>query len=248
MEDSTTPNSEQGKRFSAGLTDNGKKELNSHMTGRQPLLSADTTLPAEDQKPEKRQLDPFNKAFIFASVGLILLVALLVYTSHLNTKKYFLRTSQGALEVWKGTFSPAGKMRLVIMPGVKPPEAIKPVYSREEVYPLICIYYIDKSDALIHVPGMPDFIGIKLYLNRALAHATTDELRQEAATRLNRIERMTLFYKADVAASRGSKAGFEAALGFLDRAAKLNPDQIEAELIEKKKETILGFLKNEKTE
>ena len=133
------------------------------------------------------------------------------------------------------------------MPGVKPLESIKPIYSREEVYPLICIYYIDKSDALIHVPGMPDFVGIKTYLSRALTYATTEDHRQNAMARLNRIERMTLFYKADVAASRGSSAGLETALGFLNKAANLDPDKIEAELIEKKKEAILELLKKKKT-
>jgi hypothetical protein len=94
---------------------------------------------------------------------------------------------------------------------------------------------------------MPDFVGIKTYLNRALTYATTLEHRQNAVARLNRIERMTLSYKADVAASRGSTVGLETALGFLDEAAKLDPDKIEAELIEKKKEAILELLKKKKT-
>ena len=248
MENSTTPDSNQGTRPSAENMETEKKELHSKLATSQPASSAETIPHTTDQNPEKQQHDPLKKTAVFASIGLLLIIALLVYTSHLNTKKYFLRTSEGALEVWKGTFSPAGKTRLVIMPGVKPQEAIKPVYSREEVYPLICIYYIDKSDALIDVPGMPDFVGIKTYLNRALAYATTKELRQNAKARLNRIGRMTLFYKADVAASRGSIAGLETALGFLDEAAILDPDEIETELIEKKKEAILELLKKKKTD
>jgi hypothetical protein len=248
MENATTPNSEQGKRLSAGNTDIEKNDSPTNTTAAPLSSSTETQSHRTGQIPEQQQFDPFKKIIIFAFIVLILLIALLVYTSHLNTKKYFLRTSEGALEVWKGTFSPAGKTRLVIMPGVKPLESIKPVYSRVEVYPLICIYYIDKSDALIHVPGMPDFIGIKTYLNRALIYATTQEHRQNAMARLNRIERMTLFYKADVAAGRGSTAGLETALGFLDKAADLSPDEIEAELIEKKKEAVLELLKKKKTD
>ncbi len=248
MENSTILNSEQRKQLSAENTDIEKKESHPNTTTTPQSSSTETESQRRGQKPEQQQFDPLKKIIIFASIGLILLIALLVYTSHLNTKKYFLRTSEGALEVWKGTFSPAGKTRLVIMPGVKPLESIKPVYSREEVYPLICTYYIDKSDALIHVPGMPDFIGIKTYLNRALTFATTDEHRRAAQIRLNRIDRVILYYKADVAAGTGSIASLEAAVDFLDQAAALEPDDIESELIEKKKQAIQELIKNLKAD
>ena len=112
------------------------------------------------------------------------------------------------------------------------------MYAKEEVYPLAFNFYISKADALMEVPGMPDFVGIKSYLNRALMFATTANLRQTAEARINQIDRMILFYKADVAATKGTRAGLEAALDYLDQAAKLNPDDIETELIEKKKKSI----------
>ena len=55
---------------------------------------------------------------------------------------------------------------------------------------------------------------------------------------------MILYYKADVAASKGSIASLEAAAGFLDQAASLGPDEIESELIEKKKQAIQDLIKN----
>lgn len=248
MENDSAANSAQPKNISANSTDNNEKEEHIEKTATSNSAVTQKEPPAKAQKPKKKRVDPLKKVIIGSTIGLIALIGLLIYSSNLNTEKYYLRASEGALEVWKGTFSPAGKMRLVIMPGVKPPEVIKPVYSREEVYPLICVYYIDKSDALIHVPGMPDFIGIKMYLNRALTYATTEKHRQSAMIRLHRIDRITLFYKADVAASKGSAADLEMALGFLDEAAKLNPDEIEAELIEKKKQAIRELLKDMKVE
>ena len=56
---------------------------------------------------------------------------------------------------------------------------------------------IDKTDALIHIMGMPDFIGIKTYLNRALTFATTDDHRKAVHIRLDRIDRVILYYKAE---------------------------------------------------
>lgn len=128
------------------------------------------------------------------------------------------------------------------MPGVPIPQPIKEVYAREEVYPMAFDFYVSKAAALMEVPGMPDFVGIKSYLNRALSFATTEELRQTAHVRINQIDRMILFYKADVAATKGTRSGLEAALGYLDQIATLAPDDIETELIKKKKSSIRELL------
>jgi hypothetical protein len=146
------------------------------------------------------------------------------------------------VEIWQGTFSPGGTERILIMPGVQMPQKLKDVYGKEDVYPLAFKFYVSKADAIMEVPGMPDFIGIKSYLNRALSFATTDDLRQTAHGRINQIDRLILFYKADVAATKGTRAGFETALDYLDQAAKLNPDEIETELIQKKKASIRELL------
>lgn len=203
-------------------------------------LDTPAALPTSDKSI---RIHPLKIAIIILSFVLIILVGLIVHTSNKNKRNYYLKAYAGALEVWKGTFSPAGKKRLIIMPGVEPPQKIKSIYTREEVYPLIFTYYIDKADALIHIMGMPDFIGIKTYLNRALTFATTDDHRKAVHLRLNRIDRAILYYKADVAASKGTLNGLEVAIEFLDQAASLEPDDIEAELIEKKKKNIRELMK-----
>lgn len=170
-------------------------------------------------------------------------MGLVIRASYENTEKFFLKSASGAVEIWQGTFSPGGKKRILIMPGVEVPTKTKSVYTREEVYPLAFNFYVSKADALMEVPGMPDFIGIKSYLNRALSFATTEDLRQTAHRRINQIDRMILLYKADVAAIKGTRSGLETALDYLDQAAELNPDEIETELIKKKKASIRELLK-----
>jgi len=172
----------------------------------------------------------------------MLLMGLVIRESYHNTQKYYLKAAAGAVEIWQGTFSPGGKKRILIMPGVQMPVKIKDVYTGEEVYPLAFKFYVSKADALMEVPGMPEFVGIKSYLNRALSFATTEELRQAAHGRINQIDRMILFYKADVAAIKGTRSGLEKALDYLDQAARLNPDEIETELIQKKKASIRELL------
>ena len=177
-----------------------------------------------------------------AVLVLVVLMGLVVHASYRNADKYYLISAAGAVEIWQGTFSPGGKKRILIMPGVQKPTEIKPVYKRDAVYPLAFNFYLSKADALMAVTGMPDFVGIKSYLNRALSFATSEEGRQTAYARINQIDRMILFYKADVAATRGTRDGLEAALDYLDQAAGLNPDEIETDLIQKKKTSILKLL------
>lgn len=180
---------------------------------------------------------------IASSLIFIILMGLVIRASYENTEKFFLKSASGAVEIWQGTFSPGGKKRILIMPGVEVPTKTKSVYTREEVYPLAFNFYVSKADALMEVPGMPDFVGIKSYLNRALSFATTEDLRQTAHRRINQIDRMILLYKADVAAIKGTRSGLETALDYLDQAAELNPDEIETELIKKKKASIRELLK-----
>ena len=179
---------------------------------------------------------------IITGIILIILMGLVIRASYHNTEKYYLKSAAGAVEIWQGSFSPGGKKRILIMPGVPIPQPIKDVYARDEVYPMAFDFYVSKAAALMDVPGMPDFVGIKSYLNRALSFATTDALRQTAHVRINQIDRMILFYKADVAATKGTRSGLEAALGYLDQAATLNPDDIETDLINKKKASIRELL------
>ena len=185
-----------------------------------------------------------KKRLLFGIGGFIfiILMGLVIHTSFYNTSNYYLKSTAGAVELWQGTFSPGGKKRILIMPGVQIPQKIKDAYTKEEVYPMAFNFYVSKASALMEVPGMPDFVGIKSYLNRALSFATTEELRQTAHVKINQIDRMILFYKADVAATKGTRSGLEAALGYLDQVAELDPDEIETELIEKKKASIRKLL------
>jgi hypothetical protein len=169
--------------------------------------------------PAPQRTLPFllsKKRLFFGIVGfiLVILMGLVIHTSFYNTSNYYLRSAAGAVEIWQGTFSPGGKKRILIMPGVQIPPKINDVYAKADVYPLAFDFYVSKADALMEVPGMPDFVGIKSY-----------------------------FYKADVATTKGTRAGLEAALGYLDEVAKLNPDDIETELIKKKKASIRELLK-----
>lgn len=183
--------------------------------------------------------------FIIVIAGLLFIT---LVTSHSNRNNYYVKYKAGAVEISKGRFSPLGKELFILMPGAQPPSPAKKVYSREEIFPYIARYYINKADAVLDVPGLPDFDGIRTYLNKSLSFAITPDLQKEAGIRLDRIERMVLIYKADTATSKYTIQELKAALEYLNRASSLGPDAIESELIRHKIESVRARMKAIDTE
>lgn len=180
-----------------------------------------------------------KKKYIFVII-LAGLLFITIMTSQSNRNNYYVKYKAGAVEISKGRFSPLGKELFIILPGAQPPSPEKKVYSREEIFPYITKYYIDKADSVLDVPGLPDFDGIRTYLNKSLSYAITPDLQKEAGIRLDRIERMVLIYKADIAISKDTIPELKAALEYLNRASSLGPDAIESELIRHKTESVRG--------
>jgi len=178
--------------------------------------------------------DPMDKAMKYMVVAFVVLVALIIGASMSNNNKYYTNYTDGALEIWQGRFSPMGEKLIITLPGIEPPEKIKDVYSKTEVFPLIFNYYVEKADTLVEVSGIPDLNGIKKYLNIALTYATTKESIKIANARLNNIDLMVLLYKAEVAASKPTISDLENAKGYLAEAAGLDLDDFQIDLINQK--------------
>jgi hypothetical protein len=82
---------------------------------------------------ENTNSDDFNiskKLLLFGIAGFsfIILMGIVIRTSFYNTSHYYLRSAAGAVEIWQGTFSPGGKKRILIMPGVQMPQKMKEIY------------------------------------------------------------------------------------------------------------------------
>ncbi len=182
--------------------------------------------------------DPSKKVIKYLIAAFVVLVALIIHTSFQNMNNYYLSATHGALEIWQGKFSPMGKELLLSLPGAQPPVAIKNVYSKADVFPIIFDYYVEKADMLLEVSGMPDFKGVKKYLNRALSYATPDTPMEAAYSRLNNIELMILLYKADVAASKATISDLKNAKVYLTQTSKLELDEPQAEMIKQKIDAI----------
>jgi colicin import membrane protein len=191
---------------------------------------------------------PVSRSVKIAVSAAALLILIILAVSANNSGKYYIKPIDNAIEIWKGDFSPKDKEFYMVLHGVPAPEPIKDVYSKEEVFPLIFNYYLDKADTLLEVKGLPDFEGIKNYLHQAKNFADTNDMKLAVNDRLNTIERMILLYKADVAISRNTQDSLESAIKILKDAGKLTPSEMQAEEITQKIEAAREKIKTLNTE
>ncbi len=172
------------------------------------------------------------------------LFGLLIIASSMNTNNYYLKSTDNAVEIWKGKFSPTGRELVISVPDAIIEGPVKSVYTQKEALVPAFNYYIKKSEALLEVNGQIDFKTIKSDLYQAIKFAPTRLHAKMAKTRLNKIDFIFLVYKADVAAGKNTIKGCEAALKNLSKAADLGPDKNQKELLDKKTAGINDVLNN----
>ncbi|MFH1102310.1 MAG: hypothetical protein V1714_00900 [Pseudomonadota bacterium] len=180
---------------------------------------------------KSKESDPVDRVMKYVIAGFIVLILIIIAVSSSNSKKYYVQAADGGIEIWKGNFAPLGKQCLMQLPGMKLKETLKAAYSKEEALSFVFQYYLQKSDTLLEVTGMPDFEGIKSYLKTAISYAVSDSQRAVARSRINHIDLMLLLYKADVALDKGTIEGAENALKHLEQAASLDLPSHQAELV-----------------
>jgi hypothetical protein len=201
---------------------------------------SDDTIPA----------DPMEKGMKYMAAALAVLIALVIGSSMINQGKYYIHSTDGALEIFQGRFAPMGEELLISLPGVQKPEITKDIYSKTDAFPIIFNYYVEKADTLLNVPGLPDFEGIKKYLKKAMLYKTTPDSAETVYSRLNNIDLMILLYKADVAASKPTLSDLKEAKGYLSEAARLDIDDMQLDLIHQKIDVVdehITALKAKKT-
>lgn len=226
------------KKTKAATKTDAVKELTEEKRAKYPPIRSGGDQPPVDlQRP-----DPIEKVMRSIAAGFVLLIIVVIGTSFSNMKKYYIKTTDGAVEVWKGYFAPMGMELFLHLPEMRPPASIKPAYEKNEVFPLIFHYYMERADSLLSVSRVPDFEKIKTYLGIALPYATTETLHNAAIRRLNNIDLMLLLYRAEEAAGKGTMAALKNAKRYLDNAASLKLDQAQTKIVNLKIETISNLI------
>lgn len=211
----------------------------------QPLKQIEPEQKANISYAQPKTKAPGNRQGTMLRIALVVFVLLiisLIGASYLNHGTYYLEQKNGAVEVWQGKFSPLGKTFLFALPGTQLPDLMKNTGNKEVIFPFVVNYYLDKADAFLDAPGVPDFIGIEELLNKSMPYAVSPELKKDIDLRLTAINFMALLYKAEVAANNDTPEGLENALVLLEEARALPLDEMQENLVNQKIDSIGSLL------
>jgi len=183
-----------------------------------------------------------KKGIIISVAALLLIYALIISASVINTHNYYVKTTPEGVKVWKGSFTPLdntflgntllGPKLLIEIPGVQPPSPIKDVYTRAEIYNFIFDHYLKTADAIINQPGIPDVKKLDTFLELAKQYADSDQNRQAATSRQKGLKQLFLLYKADIAMFKGTAPDLQIAAEYLEEAIKLATHKNQKERIQ----------------
>jgi len=162
--------------------------------------------------------------------GVLAIFVLLYIASGSNHSKYYLIDGKSGVEVWQGNFSPMGKSRVITMMGMDIPETTQESYTRFEIYPMICEFYIDQANDVMSEDNIPNLVQVREYLEMAHYYAT-EEVQQKIQARLNGIDFMVFILKADMAIQKGSENDLDKARAFIEEANELVEKNYQKDLI-----------------
>lgn len=121
-----------------------------------------------------------KKLLLLGIAGVSVLILIILIASMINYGNYYVKQGKGAVEVWKGDFSPVGKDRIMILHGTYWDRPVKESYSRGEVFPFAFKYYLEKAAAMAESPVSDDFDRIVYYLDRSLELASDRQFKKMA--------------------------------------------------------------------
>jgi hypothetical protein len=206
-----------------------EKKIKTEQEGPKVSVSYDEPYPTDTEVSE-----PMDKTIKYGIAVFVLIILMIIGYSFANVNNYYIRENPNGIEIWKGKFSPMGAEQLVFIPGAKPPETPKDTYSAEEVLPLAFSYQIEKADSLMDAQAIPEVTEVRSRLEKALSFATTQEEKAAVESRLNTLKGLTIQYRANVRASKGSAEDLVAAANLLKEALKLDLYPLEKETIQTK--------------
>lgn len=175
--------------------------------------------------PQKKGSDPMERSMKFLAACAIVLFAIILGTSFSNASKYYLKSTDDGLEIWKGSFGPMGKERVVRLEGVAAPESIQGVYEEDQVLPIAFNYYMDKARDLLYSQGVPSFDQVREHIDHAMEYASGQTAKRAIAMK-NKMKSLRLITMADIAASKGTPEGIQEAIAYLERAAELDSEAL----------------------
>lgn len=121
------------------------------------------------QPPVMENGDDAMTRLLWGAAGcLVLAVLILLVASSMNAGRYYVTESRGAVEIWKGDFTPAGKERIMALHDAAWDMKKKRTYDKADVFAFASRFYTAKAGDLLEAEGMRDYSRILSYVNRAI--------------------------------------------------------------------------------
>jgi hypothetical protein len=131
---------------------------------------------------------------------------------------------------------------LIALPGVAAPSELKEVYTKAEAYTMAFDYYLEQVDAAWANIAFSDLDTIQAGIEKAAPFAFTRDQKLSIEKRSTRLNLITLLYKADLAASKGTKSDIEEALDYLEAASRLELEESQTRLVQEKTEALRSLI------
>lgn len=114
--------------------------------------------------------DDAMTGLIAGAVGCVAFaVLILLIASSMNAGRYYVKESRGAVEIWKGDFSPGGRERLLVLHDAAWDMKKKRFYDKEEALAFASRYYMQRAGDLLAADGVRDYPRILSYVDKAIA-------------------------------------------------------------------------------
>jgi len=165
--------------------------------------------------------------------GVLVLFFMMYMASSSNYKKFYLLDGKSGVELWQGDFSPMGKSHVVTLRGMELPEDILPEYTKSEVYPLVCAFFLDRANEILSQDSIPNLDQVKESLEQAYEYAD-EKARKEIEKRLNGIDFMMFVLRADLAIQKGSSEDLKKAKEYIKEAQGLAEKNYQTDMIKKR--------------
>jgi len=211
--------------------ENEKPETENNISEEAALLEENTIDDSILNNESKESIMSNSMKLVFAGIAILFIMLYLASTK--NNAKYYLIEGKTGVELWQGDFSPMGQSHILTLMGMELPEDNKPSYSKSEVNPVICAFFLDQANDLLSDDNIPNLVEVKEYL--LLAHDYADESTQkEIKKRLNGIDFMMFVLKADLALQKGSNEDLKKAKSFINEAQELAEKNYQKDMLKKR--------------
>lgn len=172
----------------------------------------------------------------------IILFGLLLGVSFINSGQFSFVQNEDGAQMLRGRFAPAGEKVVEAFPGLALPDPGKTDYSAAAAYAIARGYHLDKYEAVMSEPGLPDYGVARSNLVNALVYAYSLENKKDIWALINSLDFQHTMQGVDQALGADVALEAKKAQALLDKASSLARTKEELATIKEQKAKVENIL------